>query len=528
MRRRDALGLLGMPLVGPLVGQGRTLEVVADFEGGSAGAVEVVSGSHLRVAVKGQADQDGRNRQANWYYFEVRNAKPGEELRIDLVNLPGEYDYKPNRGAVTADTRPYVQDGTEWREADGAYDAEQPKWTLRIRPKGERIRIAHVHPYLASDLARLKDEVKPRVEVIGKSIGGRDLELWTVEQDCTGNSPVVWLMFRQHAWETGTSWTGQGMVRSLPRGVVWKILPLCDPDGVAEGGVRFNKRGFDLNRNWDAAVDVAARPEIAAQRKAIESWLESGKRIDLFLTLHDTETSEYLEGPPEGKAALLGRRLWTTLKAESSFDPSREYFSRMEIPAPGRANVIQWLWNQHKVPAFLMELRVARSAKLGARPTAASWEKFGRELAQGIVAELGMVAPKYQERPVFSSEELSAWTRQQFKGASEIWIGRGDATYVGRHLHFSDDGLSLIGRVDATRKQFRWEEIDQICWWQGKFGGKPVGLLKGMAVAPYEFGVGMATGKPHKAAMNAAYAPLLMANNSSVGRFFRAVRRREK
>jgi hypothetical protein len=35
-----------------------------DFEGASLGKIEKVSETHFRCAVKGEADQDGRNRQA--------------------------------------------------------------------------------------------------------------------------------------------------------------------------------------------------------------------------------------------------------------------------------------------------------------------------------------------------------------------------------------------------------------------------------------------------------------------------------
>ena len=48
--------------------------VLTNFEGGSIGKVEQVSLMHLRCAVQGQSDQDHRNRQANWYYFELTNA----------------------------------------------------------------------------------------------------------------------------------------------------------------------------------------------------------------------------------------------------------------------------------------------------------------------------------------------------------------------------------------------------------------------------------------------------------------------
>ena len=54
-----------------LFGKTAGIGVLADFEGGSIGKVERVSPTHLRCAVKGQSDQDHRNRQANWYYFEI-------------------------------------------------------------------------------------------------------------------------------------------------------------------------------------------------------------------------------------------------------------------------------------------------------------------------------------------------------------------------------------------------------------------------------------------------------------------------
>ena len=146
-----------------------------------------------------------------------------------------------------------------------------------------------------------------------------------------------------------------------------------------------NQKGFDLNRNWDAPNDVSKRPEILAQKTAIEAWLKEGKKIDLFLTLHNTETGEYLEGPPDSK---LGKDLYEVLKERTNFDPDRDYFSRMKVEGPGRANVIQWLWGTHKVPAMLMELRVAQSKKLGKRPGTDTWSKFGAELAKQIAALL--------------------------------------------------------------------------------------------------------------------------------------------
>ncbi len=85
------------------------IAISAKFEGRILAQVQQVTPTHFCCSLKGQVDQDQRNRQANWYYFRVDGAK-GKQLTIDLVNLPGEYNYLPNRGAVTKDTVPVVSD----------------------------------------------------------------------------------------------------------------------------------------------------------------------------------------------------------------------------------------------------------------------------------------------------------------------------------------------------------------------------------------------------------------------------------
>src|SRR4030095_6113124 len=103
----------------------------------------------------------------------------------------------------------------------------------------------------------------------------------------TGTKNVIWLMFRQHAWETGSSWAGEGAIRfllskeaeSIRHEAKFKIFPMADPEGVRRGNVRFNAAGFDLNRNWDVD-DPVKMPEIAAQKQAILKWVDAGNRVD--------------------------------------------------------------------------------------------------------------------------------------------------------------------------------------------------------------------------------------------------------
>jgi hypothetical protein len=369
------------------------IAITTDFEGGSANRIEKVSDTHFRIAIHGQTDQNKRNRQATWYYFRVDNAG-SDPLTFDIVDLPGEYNFKPNRGAITSATPPVISNdgGKTWRHVTGAeYDEKEPHLRLRIKPSSPTFFIAHTPPYTNQHLIVLRDVVRKRgarEEIIGRSVGGRDLYLWTV-----GDGPkTAWLMFRQHAWESGSSWVGDSAVRALledSKGITWKILPFADPDGVAKGGVRFNANGYDLNRNWDA-IDPKLMPEIAAQHRAIAEWVKRGRTVDFFLSVHNTETAEYLQGPP-GPPLPVGTKLFDILVRDTTFHPSRP-MGRSEATTTqgmkGRMTVVQGLWKDFQIPAYLMEQRVAYNQKLGRLPLIEDRVAFGKQLVNAIAAAL--------------------------------------------------------------------------------------------------------------------------------------------
>ncbi len=375
----------------------------SDFEGGALARIERVGETHYRCAVPGQSDQDDRNRQANWYYFRVDGAA-GRTITIDLVNLLGEYNYRAGTHAVTERTRPLIStDQRTWThlpESAVQWVAAEPALRLTIEAKSSKLWIAHQVPYTNATIAALAKEFAKhpalRTESIGKSVEQRPLFLWTIHEASTPQSrrPAVWLMFRQHSWESGSSFVGEGLVRWLlgnspqaqaaRRDFIWKILPAADPDGLAHGGVRFNRNGYDLNRNWDRVLPEKM-PEIAAQQRALYSWLDSGNTVDLFLSLHNTESGEYLEGP----AIPLGERWFELLKNGTTFHPSRPNYTVMPSTTtegkPGRMTVAQGLWHERKIPAFLMEQRVEFNAKLGRYPVTEDRIRFGAGLAQSIV-----------------------------------------------------------------------------------------------------------------------------------------------
>ncbi|MGH9422338.1 MAG: M14 family zinc carboxypeptidase, partial [Thermoanaerobaculia bacterium] len=277
-----------------------------------------------------------------------------------------------------------------------------PRLSLHIQAAKATFWIAHCAPYTNETLAKLRDEIRGNADfheqTIGKTLGGRDLFLWTITHGKSKTKKTIWLMFRQHSWESGSSWVGEGAIRTLLASdskklrdrVIWKIVPICDPDGVARGGVRFNAKGFDLNRNWDV-VDPIKMPEITAQRNAVKQWLAAGNRIDLLLSLHNTETGEYLEGPPDGgengKFKPLAERVFEILSQHTTFAPTQplRYAEETTTPGkPGRMTVIQGLYRDFGIAGFLMEQRISYNSKLRRLPEVPDRLKFGAELIQSL------------------------------------------------------------------------------------------------------------------------------------------------
>lgn len=373
-----------------------------NFEGGALGKVEVVEENHFVCNVPGQANHEGRNRQANWYYFRMDNVK-GREITLELADLVGEYNYRPGSHSVTEQTRPvYSYDGTTWQHLETVtWDEERVRCILRLKPREDRIWIAHVQPYTNAHLQRLLDDIQTSphqcTEVIGKTAQGRDIPLVTITNfdQPDENKRAVWLLARQHAWETGGSFAAEGAIRFLLSDdkiarrirdtVVFTFVPMVDPDGVAYGGVRFNANGYDLNRHWEE-VDLRSpqylekMPEVWYVKKAVVTYARAEKPIDLLVYLHNTESQSFIHDGPADNPELRQRvgRFYDLLMKKTRFDGA----FRPEKRPMERSSTSMALYREASVLALLMELKVEYDQTLGRYPTGADRQAFGAGLAR--------------------------------------------------------------------------------------------------------------------------------------------------
>lgn len=370
------------------------------FESASLGKIEKISETEFRLHVKGQQDARGRNRQATWHAFRMDDVG-GREITLHFTSFIGEYNDRPARAPAGDWYRPvFSEDGENWQHVAAAtWDEAKDELTLRLKPRGNTLWVAHTPPYTYTRLLHFLTEVRTspvaRVEVIGESVKGRPLHLVTVTSFDRADEPkkIVWLQARQHAWETGTSFVLEGALKyvlsddpaakKLRDENVFKFIPMLNPDSVVMGEVRFNLNGFDPNRQWDEVNLRDKRwleriPEIWYAKKAI---LEQHARrpIDIMLNLHNTEMNEYVEtmADTDPQQARF-HRLFERLVATTTFDPSRPKLTI--FAGSGPANSTNSLWREARVPVALMEQRIGPSRKAGRIMTTQDRLEFGRRL----------------------------------------------------------------------------------------------------------------------------------------------------
>jgi murein tripeptide amidase MpaA len=402
MNVRFLLGVLALPLAVTAAEPRAPIRFDTGFEGGSLGRIEQVGEGAYRLRVAGQQDNRGHNWQATWFYFRMDGVRD-RELNLTFTDFLGEYNDKPGIAHISAEFRPVISyDGENWTHfTDAKWDDTAKELSLRFKPAQERVWLAFVPPYPHSRLLALLEEVKrsphARVEVIGRTALGRELHRIVVDMPARPGveRKTVWLQARQHAWEAGTSFVMEGAIKFIlsddPRAqelrgrTTFIFTPMVDPDGSATGKVRFNVHGYDLNRHWDE-LDLKDRrwlekiPETWYLKQTVVAHLDSGKRIDLFLNLHNTEMPEYINMVSDGVHELPApRKLHELLVARTTFDPNRPF----TIVPPGEPTVPN-MYAARGVAYCMMEQRIGFGKKLGRLPTTQDRLEFGRQLIQAM------------------------------------------------------------------------------------------------------------------------------------------------
>ena len=373
-----------------------------NFENASPAWYEREADGTIQIHLLYDHERSSPNRAAGHIHLRL-HGRTGARFTLEFRNLDNVWNGTP--GSVAGELKSVVvsEDGRNWRPVPtDSLPGNRIRLTL-VMP-GPTLYVARVEPYRLSDLDRLLGSIRndPRVQLttIGKTAGGRDLEIIRV-----GGSRApyrVFLRARAHPWEAGSNWIVQGLVqrllkddadarRFLERYTVY-ILPMANKDGVARGMTRFNILGKDLNRNWDAPANPALAPENAALERWLEHMIADGRRPHLAMELHNDGSGRlHISRPPvpqlprhlERMAVLerlLREKTWFTEGA------TNQAFRNSGTLGDG------WL-ERYGIDAVVHEFNCNWIAGLGTAPLGRHWSEYGEKLAEVFDEYFSVVKP---------------------------------------------------------------------------------------------------------------------------------------
>ncbi len=270
-----------------------------DFESGRVGEVTLIDSvffakrigdttTILSYLVKGSFDPenpiDNLSANANWFYFKMKGVA-GKDL----------YLYFPDNYLMNMAS--YSYDNENWKHFD---PKESKPHSLHAQFLFDSVYVALYEPYTYSYAQKRIDDLSQNnnveVDTIGYSAEERPMQLLHITDNSVSlaDKHRVWIHGRIHPSEAPGSYMVDGIIdaflaetpqaASLRKQIDLYVLPLTNPDGVAEGLSRSNVSGINQEINYDRSDDSTC-VEVQCIKKAFAALSEE-KPFEIALNSH--------------------------------------------------------------------------------------------------------------------------------------------------------------------------------------------------------------------------------------------------
>ncbi len=242
--------------------------------------------------------------------------------------------------------------GVTWSETRDSFELKLEVGESTLWVAGQELLATTWYDAWIRELAE-RDDIATRL--LGRSVDGRPIHV-----AATADRPeVVLLLGRQHPPEV----TGALAMRAFVDTVLGDsplarkfrdrfaiiLIPLVNPDGVAEGHWRHNANGVDLNRDWGPFT----QPETQSFLPLLAALDELDTRIRLMLDFHSTRSNLFYTQPVEG-SELAGKFASVWLGRARRRLPDYE-FRHDAGPASEQANSKNYFFRRYGIPAITYE-----------------------------------------------------------------------------------------------------------------------------------------------------------------------------
>ena len=267
------------------------VKVYSGFEGGN-GVLKEYDAQENRVEV--QPEYRAGDTLVSWSYCKISGFRLGKPLTI----------------------RVWYHQSTQLHDAHGVFSYDKKKW-FRIPGKSRFGKYPHKgfrdytfkflknsvyfatgFPYTFTDLKTYLKPIAKRACVdtstLAVSEAGISIPLLTIRQPgqagLKDKKELLWIVGRQHAFETPSSYFVEGLVDflsgfepeaiSMRKKVVTKVVPMVDVDQVIAGGTGKNQLPVDINRDynanprWKATKALMDAIQISAKQYTYKAFLD--------------------------------------------------------------------------------------------------------------------------------------------------------------------------------------------------------------------------------------------------------------
>ncbi|WP_027418671.1 M14 family metallopeptidase [Crocinitomix catalasitica] len=261
------------------------MKISTKFDSGNIEVVSINSNGLIKLNIR----KDTKSDFLQWFHFRLTGVI-NQAVTIEILNA-GQSTY-PDGWENYNICASY--DRIEWFRIPTTYVDGVLK--VDFEPTQNSLYFAYFAPYSYDrhqnlvHSAELSDLCK--VEVIGETVEGRDIDLLVIGEEGIGKS--VWVVARQHPGESMAEWFIEGLVdrlldsndpvsKKLLEDVCFYIIPNMNIDGSIAGNLRANAAGMNLNREW-ASPSIQNSPEVY---HCLAKMDKTG--VDLLLDIHGDE-----------------------------------------------------------------------------------------------------------------------------------------------------------------------------------------------------------------------------------------------
>uniref|UniRef100_A0A2K5E8W6 AGBL carboxypeptidase 3 n=1 Tax=Aotus nancymaae TaxID=37293 RepID=A0A2K5E8W6_AOTNA len=312
------------PLKQPLDYYDNTLMFEARFESGSLQKVVKVAEYEYQLTVRPDLFT---NKHTQWYYFRVTNMQAGIIYRFTVVNFTKPASlYNQGMHPLFYSEKEAKAHHIGWQRIGDQikYYRNNPgqngrhyfslTWAFQFPHNKDTCYFAHCYPYTYTNLQKYLSGInndpvrskfcKIRLRVLYHTPARNMVYILTIttplkNSDSRKRKAVI-LTARVHPGETNSSWIMKGFLdyilgkssdaQLLRDTLVFKVVPMLNPDGVIVGNYRCSLAGRDLNRNYTSLLKESF-PSVWYTRNMVLRLMEK-REVILYCDLHGHSRKE--------------------------------------------------------------------------------------------------------------------------------------------------------------------------------------------------------------------------------------------